>query len=105
MFNVVIIAGLSFIVLFQMECWLEGGGDSVGYLWQKNFPSDTTIYLKPSQELSHHLELPDLPHVVDLYVRLPEVGEERETNSLEILHRLVDVDDPGVLLSVHFTLT
>ena len=39
--------------------------------------------------------------MVDLYVRLPKVGKEMEANTLEILHRLVDVDDPGVLLSLH----
>ena len=35
--------------------------------------------------------------MVDLDVRLPEVGEEGEANTLEILQGFVHVDDPLVL--------
>ena len=35
--------------------------------------------------------------MVNLYIRLPEVGEKREAHTLEVLHADVGVEDPGVL--------
>ena len=67
------------------------------YLRQQHIPPHSSVYLETSQELPHHLGLRDPPHVVDLNVRLPQVGEEGEADALQVLQADVHVEDPGVL--------
>ena len=43
------------------------------YLRQENFSLGASVDLQTCQELPHHLGLQNLAHVVDLYIRLPQV--------------------------------
>ena len=76
----------------------HGTGDSGDdNLRQQDFPPDSSVDLKTSQKLSHHLRLRDSPDVVNFNVRLPQEGEEGEADALQVLQADVHVEDPGVL--------
>ena len=70
---------------------------TTSYLREEHLPPDPPVDLQPGHELPHHLWLLDVPHMVNLNVWLPEVGEEGEAHPLQVLHGNVHVVDPGVL--------